>query len=107
MTSTYVARSRTVAARMVGDQLMIMCGRNSTLFALNATAALIWDAADGVTPLEEIVERQICAQFDVEPAAALQDARQLVDDLAGHGILSVSDVPVPNVAAGTPLPAPE
>ena len=104
MTSPYVARSRKVAARMVGHELMIMCGRHSTLFALNATAALIWEAADGVTRLEEIVERQICARFDVEPEDALQHARRLVADLAGHGILSVSDVPVPNAAAGTPAP---
>jgi len=54
-----------------------------------------------VTPLDEIVQRRICAEFDVEPAAALQDARQLVDDLAGHGILIVSDVPLSNAAAGT------
>ena len=91
MSRQYVARSTNVAARMIGDELMIMSGRDSTLFALNATAALIWEAADGATPLEEIVERRICTQFDVEPAAALEDARKVVNDLAGHGILIVSD----------------
>lgn len=96
MSAQYVARSTKVAARMVGDELMIMSGTDSTLFALNGTAALIWEAADGATPLEEIVEREICAQFEVELAAALLDARQLVDDLAGHGILIVSDVPILN-----------
>jgi hypothetical protein len=94
MSAEYIARSTKVAARRVGDELMIMSGRDSTLFSLNATAALIWDAADGSTRLQEIVEREICTQFDVEPATALLDARQLVDDLARHGILIVSDVPV-------------
>jgi hypothetical protein len=87
----YVARSTKVAARMVGDELMIMSGKDSTLFALNGTAALIWEAADGMTPLEQIVERDICAKFDVDLATALRDAEELVAGLATHGILFVSD----------------
>ncbi len=90
----YVARSTKVAARMVGDEMMIMSGRDSTLFALNPTAAVLWEAADGVTPLEEIVERHICGKFDVEPTIALRDAREVVDQLAGHGLLTVSNAPI-------------
>ena len=90
----YVARSTVVAARMVGDQMMIMSGKDSTLFALNGTAAVLWEAADGVTPLAEIVEQRICAEFDVEPDVALRDAEELVDELAGDGILLVSDAPI-------------
>ena len=90
----YVARSTKVAARMVGDEMMIMSGRDSTLFALNGTAAVLWQAADGVTPLADIVEQRICAAFEVDRAVALRDAEELVDALAGHGILRVSNVPV-------------
>lgn len=90
----YVARSTKVAARMVGDEMMIMSGRDSTLFALNGTAAILWEAADGVTPLEDIVTRRICATFDVEPAAAFRDAEELVEQLAGHGLLLLSDGPM-------------
>jgi len=98
--SSYVARSRQVAARMVGGEMMIMSGRDSSLFSLNETASAIWQAADGVTPLEQIVEQRICAEFDVEPAAALHDAEELVSDLASHGILVVSDSPI--AEPGTP-----
>jgi hypothetical protein len=98
---SYVARSTKVAARMVGDEMMIMSGRDSTLFALNPTAAVLWEAADGVTPLEDIVERHICAKFDVEPATALRDAREVVDQLAGHGLLTVSETPMA-ASASTP-----
>jgi coenzyme PQQ synthesis protein D (PqqD) len=95
MTDTqYVARSSKVAARMVGDEMMIMSGRDSTLFALNPTAAVIWEAADGVTPLKDIVNQHICVQFDVEPAIALSDAREVVEQLAGHGLLTLSDSPI-------------
>jgi hypothetical protein len=60
---------------------------------LNETAALIWSAADGTTTLEEIVERHICAEFEVERETALADARQVVSELAEHGILRLSTEP--------------
>ena len=93
-TPRYVARSRKVAARMVGDELMIMSGRDSTLFALNATAAVLWEAADGMTPLEDIVAQRICAAFDVEPGPALRDAEDLIRQLAAHDLVRLSDVPI-------------
>ena len=94
----YVARSTKVAARMVGDEMMIMSGHDSTLFALNGTAAILWDAADGVTPLEDIVARRICAAYDVEPGAAIRDAEEVVEQLAGHGLLVLSDEPMASEA---------
>ena len=96
----YVARSTKVAARMVGDEMMIMSGGDSTLFALNGTAALLWAAADGVTPLDDIVERHICARFDVDPAVAFRDAEEVVEQLAEHGILLLSDEPFPLLGQG-------
>jgi len=90
----YVARSTQVAARMIGDEMMIMSGRDSMLFALNEMAAILWGAADGVTPLDEIVARTICANFEVDPDVAFRDAEELVDQLAGHGILLVSNAPI-------------
>ena len=90
----YVARSPKVAARMVGDEMMIMSGRDSTLFTLNGTGAALWEAADGVTPLEDLVRQGICARFDVEFAVAMRDAEALVEQLAGHGLILLSDAPM-------------
>ena len=59
-----------------------MSARDSSLFELNETAAILWDAADGATPLEEIVERDICAAYEVDAATALRDARELALQLA-------------------------
>lgn len=92
-TPKYVARSPKVAARMVGDEMMVMSGKDTTLFALNGTAAILWQAADGVTPLSEIVEQYICSVFEVESDVALRDAEELVEELAGDGILLVSNTP--------------
>lgn len=95
MSAVYVARSKKIAARMLGGEMMIMSAVDSTLFNLNDTGSAIWQAADGATPLNEIVERVVCADFDVAPEVAMEDAEAFVKELAGHGILLVSDQPIP------------
>jgi hypothetical protein len=101
MSSLYIARSTEIAARVLGGEMMIMSARDSTLFNLNDVGTAIWQAADGVTPLEQIVERKICAEFDVERAEALRDAESFVKELAQHGILLVSDQPIANTPPQT------
>ena len=90
----YVARSSETAARTWGDETIIMAASDSTLFTLNEVATLIWQAADGSTPLDEIVSSRICSRFDVAPEVALEDAEHLVHELAGHRILLLSDQPI-------------
>lgn len=82
-----------LAARRLGGEMMIMSARDSTRFSLNEVGAVIGQAADG-TPLEEIVEREVRAEFDVEPAEALKDAEGLVREPAAHGILAVCEPPI-------------
>lgn len=95
----YIARATNVAARKIGDEVMIMSGLDSSLFSLNPTASILWQAADGVTPLAMIVERDICAHFEVTPDEALRDAIEVAEDLARHGILRVFDAPMLEAAA--------
>jgi hypothetical protein len=90
----YVARSPRIAARMLGEEMLVMSGHDSTLFTLNLTATILWQAADGATPLEEIVERRICSQFEVKPEDAISDAEVLAEDLARRGILLISERPI-------------
>ena len=94
MNSLYVARNPRVAARSLDGEMMIMSGRDSTLFTLNKTATILWQAADGATPLEQIVQQKICAEFEIEPGEALRDAETLARDLASHGILQISEEPI-------------
>jgi hypothetical protein len=94
MSAVYIAKATQVAARSLDGEMMIMSARDSTLFTLNPVATAIWQSADGKTPLQEIVERKICAKFDVAPDEALRDAEAFVTDLAGHGILIASDGPI-------------
>jgi len=90
----YVARSKEIAARRLGGETMIMSGRDSTLYTLNEVATVIWEAADGTTTLDEIVTQRVCAEFDVTPEEAMQDADALVAEMSNHGILLVSDMPI-------------
>jgi hypothetical protein len=76
--------------------MMIMSAVDSTFFTLNEVATLIWQAADGRTPLSEIVARRNCPEFEVNPAEAGHDAEQFVNDLSRHGILLVSEQPIPS-----------
>ena len=94
MSHVYVARAKEVAARMVGGELMILSARDSKLFSLNETAAAIWEGADGVTPLSEIVDRRVCEGVEVDRTVALRDAEEMVEGLAQHGIVKVSDMPI-------------
>ena len=94
MSPLYIARSSSVAARSLDGEMMIMSAKDSTLFTLNPVGTVIWQSADGQTPLAEIVEQKICAQFEVDPEEAARDAESFVNDLAGHGILLVSGEPI-------------
>ncbi len=87
----YIARSSEIASRNLDGEMIIMSARDSTLFTLNEVATAIWEAADGHTSLEDIVEQKICAEYDVDRATALRDAHDLVQRLVEHGILSISE----------------
>jgi len=93
MSDTYITRSSAIAARMLAGEMMVMNSADSTFFTLNPVATAIWQAADGRTPLREIVRTKICEQFDVDPAQAEKDAQEFVADLSQHGILLVSSQP--------------
>ena len=92
-TEIYLTQSPDTASRTIGDDTLIMSTLDSTIFVLNSVGTTIWNAADGATPLSQIVQDRVCSGFDVADDEALADAREFVEQLAEHGILSVSDEP--------------
>ncbi len=104
MSEKYISRSPAIAARLLGDEMMIMSATDSTLFSLNPVATCIWQSADGRTPLSEIVEQRVCAEFGVDAQTAYRDAEQFVDELAQHGILKVSSEPEAAAPSSGSLP---
>ena len=95
MSAKYIAKSRAIASRLLGGEMMIMSAVDSTFFTLNPVATVIWQAADGRTPLAEIVNQQVCVEFEVDFDTAYRDAEGFVAELSSHGILLVSDRPFP------------
>jgi hypothetical protein len=90
----YLARSSQIAARKLDNEMTTMSALDSTLFTLNETATILWEAADGATSLDEIVAQKICSRFDVAASDAMSDAEELVRQLAAHSILLLSDSPL-------------
>ena len=100
MSERYIARSSSIAARMMGAETMVMSALDSTFFSLNEVASVIWEAADGTTPLSRIVSERVCRDFEVDADSATRDALEFVEELAKHGILLVSEQPITMPVAG-------
>jgi hypothetical protein len=94
LTDKYISQSTAIAARVLGDEAVIMATADSAVFMLNPTATVIWKAADGTRPLSQIIEQDVCGEFDVTAEEASADATNLVEELAGHGLLLLSDEPI-------------
>jgi Coenzyme PQQ synthesis protein D (PqqD) len=90
----YIARNSAIAARALAGEMMVMNSADSTFFTLNEVATAIFQAADGQTPLHEIVRHRISEEFDIDPEQAQADAERFVAELSGHGILVVSNQPL-------------
>jgi hypothetical protein len=95
MTEKYIAKSSAIASRLLGGEMMVMSAVDSTFFTLNPVATVIWQAADGRTPLSDIVTHRVCAEFEVDPEVARRDVERFVEELSSHGILLVSEHPIP------------
>lgn len=102
MAERYIARGRAIAARAMGDEMVVMSVTDSVFFTLNDVASVIWQAADGRTPLSEIVAKKVCEEFDVDPERAQRGAERFVNELSQHGILLLSDRPLADSSTGGP-----
>jgi Coenzyme PQQ synthesis protein D (PqqD) len=94
MIESYVARGSKLAARLLGNQTLVMSAPDSTIFTLNEIGSVIWAAADGRSSLRQIVQDKICTEFEIEPEQALADCGEFVSQLAEHGIFILSESPL-------------
>jgi Coenzyme PQQ synthesis protein D (PqqD) len=99
MSTKYIAKSSAIASRLLGGEMMVMSAADSTFFTLNPVATVVWQAADGLTPLSEIVAHQVCTEFEVDPETAYRDVERFVDELSHYGILKISEQPFADSAA--------
>jgi len=99
MSTKYIAKSSAIASRLLGGEMMVMSAADYTFFTLNPVDTVVWQAADGLTPLSEIVAHHVCTQFEVDPETAYRDVERFVDELSHYGILKVSEQPFADSAA--------
>ena len=92
MGDRYLFRNPQVAWRVYDGEAVILLPEDSSLNTLNAVGTVIWEAADGRTPLSAVIAR-ICEIFDVERAEAERDASGFIEKLRGRSLVSVSDTP--------------
>jgi hypothetical protein len=89
----FMTRETRLAARCVAGEMVILSADDSSLYVLNEVATRLWQSADGTVPLHEIVERVICAEYEVDRETGLRDAEGFARELASHGILRLSSTP--------------
>ena len=56
------------------------------IFELNDTGARIWEAWQAGHDVEAIAER-LCAEFEIDPAAAVEATNRLLGDLRAAGLV--------------------
>ena len=89
----YPVQNPRAAWRVYDGEAVIISPDDSMMHTLNPVGTLIWEAADGRTPLTAIVTR-ICAEFEVDAARAEREARGFIDTLCQRGLLTLGDAPV-------------
>jgi hypothetical protein len=90
----YPAQNPLAAWRVYEGEAVIVSPEDSMLHTLNAVGTFIWEAADGRTALEAIVDRVVDA-FEIDHATAARDAETFVDELSRKGLLTVLPAPQP------------
>ena len=72
------------------DESVLIDPKTDTIYALNATAALIWDHCDGNHHHEEIADK-ILVRYDATRAQVENDVRQILERLFHLGLIALDD----------------
>ena len=84
-----------VVMRRVGREALLVPVRNrvgdlDSIFTLNETAIAVWEAIDGRTPLDGVVDK-LCGDYDVDRDRAAADAAEVVRTLVEAGLLESAE----------------
>jgi len=73
-----------VSRRIAGEAVLVPLRRNAAdldaIYALNETAAMVWESLDGVNTLRQVLQR-VVAEFEIDEVAAEIDLVELVAHL--------------------------
>ena len=77
------------AARLIDDKVFVLNPETSELHALNEVGARIWELADGVRPVADIVAT-IEQEYDVSTQSAQADVAGFLDELVAKGLVTLA-----------------
>ncbi len=79
--------SRSIAGETILVPVRGQVGDLDAIYNLNEVAAFIWEHLDGHTNVGQLAD-SLTDEFDVTPAAAVEDARQFLGALEAVGIVA-------------------
>ncbi|ABX07278.1 MAG TPA: PqqD family protein [Herpetosiphon sp.] len=84
-------RDPAIVTRSIGSETVLVPVRPNTaalnaIFALNETAALVWQALATPQSLAELIDL-VCAEYDVEPRAAQADLIPLLESMLEAAVI--------------------
>ena len=100
MHDRYPAHNPRAAWRVYDGEAVIVSPDDSTMHSLNAVATVVWEAADGVTPLSRIIAR-LASDTGAPLDAVERDVTAFAVQLASRGLLSLGEGPQPGATMNT------
>ena len=94
LADTFIARSPAIAARVMDGEMMIMSAVDSTFFSLNEVATVIFQAADGLTPLPKDVMPLMVKAWAYNPQGQFVKGPEYAIKLLGPAPKEGADRPV-------------
>ena len=77
-----------ISRNIAGEAVLVPLRRNAAdldnIYALNETAALVWESLDGANTLRDVLNR-VVAEFEVDEALAEKDLVELIAQLESLG----------------------
>ena len=71
----------------VEGQTVLLDIASGEYFALNDVGGRVWELCDGTRTVGEVVE-VICTEYDAPASVVMTDASELLEGLAGAGLVS-------------------
>lgn len=88
-----IKKNPRIVARKSGSEYILVpitdnVANMEAVYAMNDTAALVWDNIDGMKSLDEIATL-ISERYETDKETALADVMELAEDLKKHKIISI------------------
>ena len=80
-------------ARIIEGEAVVITPDDSQLHTLNAVGTFIWERADGMRTVSQIVD-ELCQTFEVERAQAEQDVAEFISQCQQKKLMTLQDAAV-------------